>query len=121
MTNFNRVKDMNLDQMANFLYELADCTDNDVCNGDCCKCFKDFLLKDCGIYFKELKFGDKFKIDERDKNIYMKTDTFYLDNPNEVPLGLTCNAVNLKTGLPIYFSLDKTVFKKSLEEIDFDD
>ncbi|MNJ04720.1 hypothetical protein D3C73_1656080 [compost metagenome] len=57
MTNYEKIKSMNIDEMAEFMFNMVDCIScthklkrsNDVCNGDgkkCLKVTKEWLKKD---------------------------------------------------------------------------
>lgn len=118
MTNFDKIKKMNEVKMAMALSNVIDCErcpKKDFCR-NCGSTCEDVLLnwlrEEVGTPFEELNFGQKFRVNPKDANIYIKIDEILDCND------LSWNAINLKTGLSVFFPQDKLVFVEKIAEVD---
>ena len=121
MTNFDRIKKMNEIEMADALGEVIDCNccpKKDPCASSCTSgCFNslfDWLTENIGTPFEEVGYGQKFRVNPKDVDIYIKIDEIIDYDCG----GVLWNAVNLKTGILINFSNDKLVFVEKIAGID---
>lgn len=121
MTNFDRIQKMNEMEMAKALSKVIDCNwcpEKDLCdsghNSGCTSALFDWLTENIGTPFEEIGYGQKFRVNPKDVDIYIKIDEIIDYNCG----GVLWNAVNLKTGILINFSNDKLVFVEKIAGID---
>ena len=118
MTNFDVIKKMNEVKMALALGNVIDCErcpKKDFCRNcglTCEDVLLNWLKEEVGTSFEELDYGQKFRVNPKDANIYIKIDEILDCND------LSWNAINLKTGLPVLFPKDKLVFVEKIADID---
>lgn len=110
LTNYQLIKEMNKEQLAEFLDSVCDCS-SCPCNEECVgtdekgKCNRNFLkwleAENDKLCFGDLKVGDKFRTFYGE---YIKTTLVNVDSDD-----IHINTVNLQTGNLMWLSSDVIV------------